>query len=47
MQSYVKCPKCFGANVEPRGENWFCRDCDEAFEAVGVQLPEPANSAPK
>ena len=45
-EPFVKCPKCFGGNVEPRGDNWFCRDCDESFEAAGAQLPEPTKPAP-
>ena len=46
-QPLVKCPECFGGNLEPRGENWFCRDCDKSFEAAGVQLSAPAKPAPR
>ena len=46
-QPLVKCPECFGGNLEPRGENWFCRDCDKSFEAAGVQLSAPEKPAPR
>jgi len=46
-QGWIKCPYCFGENVEPRGDNWYCRDCDITFEAAAVQLPEPERPAPK
>jgi len=43
----VKCPECFGGNIEPRGENWFCHDCNLTFEVAAGQLPEPERPAPK
>lgn len=45
-EAFVKCPKCLRQNVEPRGEGWHCTDCNEDFEAVGVQLPPPPKSTP-
>ncbi|MCK4300738.1 MAG: hypothetical protein KAX80_14450 [Planctomycetes bacterium] len=46
-EPFVKCPKCLGGNVEPRGDNWYCHNCKQSFEAVGVQLPEPTKPGPK
>jgi len=45
-QPSIRCPKCFGENVEPRGDLWYCSDCKESFEAAGVQLPPPVRQAP-
>lgn len=43
----VQCPECFGGNIEPRGENWYCHDCDLTFEAAASALRAPKRPAPK
>jgi ribosomal protein L37AE/L43A len=47
MQPTVRCPKCLGENVEPRAENWYCRDCDQEFDTAAVQLPQPGPTPSK
>lgn len=37
----VKCPQCMGANIEPRGDIWWCHDCKKQFDIAGVQEPPP------
>ena len=46
-QPIVKCPECFRGNIEPRGENWYCHDCDLTFEAAASALRAPKRQAPK
>lgn len=36
----VKCPKCMGEKIEPRGKTFYCYDCKEEFETAAVALPE-------
>jgi ribosomal protein L37AE/L43A len=43
----IRCPKCFGENVEPQGETWFCRHCNLSFNEAALVMPPPARPAPK
>lgn len=45
-QVSIKCPHCFGENVEPQGETWLCRDCNLSFNQAAAQLPPPEKPAP-
>jgi hypothetical protein len=36
----AKCPQCQGANVEPRGDEWWCMDCNAAFPLAAVEETE-------
>jgi len=38
----VRCPHCRSANVEPRGEFWYCNDCEKTFAEAAVEMPTPA-----
>jgi len=37
----IRCPYCMEQNVEPRGDMWFCRDCEKPFEEAAAQISAP------
>ena len=43
----ARCPQCQGANVEPRGDEFWCFDCKAAFPLAAVQEDEADEKAEK
>jgi len=39
MTMTARCPQCQGANVEPRDNEWWCMDCNQAFPLAAVEEP--------
>ena len=36
-----KCPICMSKNVEPRGTQWWCEDCQKSYDTASVEEAPP------